>query len=131
MDKLQEELKTKMIDNDLSLKMQKEAVKDYIESENDIFTSIVTNFNKEIKKIKKFTFDEDQVTVTFISKVEKQIKYLDMTSEEKKELSKQADFETGEETITLQNVDGKWKVVYADLQYRDYSEGFIQQTIAF
>lgn len=119
-----------MIDNDLSLKMQKEAVKDYIESENDIFASVVTNFNKEIKKIKKFTFDEDQVTVTFTSKVEKQIKYLDNTGEEKKELSKQADFETGEETITLQNVDGKWKVVYADLQYKDYSGGFVQ-TVAF
>lgn len=130
MDKLEEELKTKVIDNDLSLKMQKEAVEDYLESENDIFTSVVTNFNKEIKKIKKFTFDEDQVTVTFTSKVEKQVKYLDMTSEENKELSKQADFETGEETMTLQNVDGKWKVVYADLQYRDYSAGFTQ-TVMF
>ncbi len=130
MDKLSEELKTKMIDNDLSLKMQKEAVKDYIESENDIFTSVVTNFNKEIKKIKKFTFDEDQVTVTFTSKVEKQVKYLDSTGEDNKELSKEADFDTEEETITLQNVDGKWKVVYADLQYRDYSGGYTQ-TIAF
>lgn len=130
MDKLEEELKTKVIDNDLSLKMQKEAIKSNLESENDIFTSVVTNFDKEIKKIKKFVFDEDQVTVTFTSKVEKQVKYLDATGEENKELSKQADFETGEETITLQNVDGKWKVVYADLQYRDYSEGFTQ-TVMF
>lgn len=121
---LENELKTKIIDNDLAVKMQKETVEIYLKQENNAFTSVVTSFDKEISKIKKFVFDEDQVTITFESKVEKQVKYLENTLEENKELSKKADFVPTDETITLKNVDGTWKVVYADLQYTDYSGGF-------
>lgn len=121
---IEKELKTKIIDNDLAVKMQKETIEGYLKQENNAFTSVVTSFDKEISKIKKFVFDEDQVTVTFDSKVEKQVKYLENTLEENKELSKKADFAPIDETITLKNVDGAWKVVYADLQYTDYSGGF-------
>ncbi|MDE5831183.1 MAG: hypothetical protein K2H53_06240 [Clostridia bacterium] len=124
MEKLERELKTKMIENDLAVKMQKDTVENYLEQENNIFTSVVTSFNKEISKVKKFVFDEDQVTVTFDSKVEKQVKYLENTLEENKELSKKADFAPIDETITLKKVDGTWKVIYADLQYTDYSSGY-------
>lgn len=104
MDKLEKDLKTKMIDNDTAIKMQKDSVESYLKNENDITTSVVTNFNREIKKIKKFAFDDDQVTVTFSSAVEKEIKYLENSIEEK-ELSKKSNIEFPDETITLKNVD--------------------------
>lgn len=124
MKKLDNELNTKIIDNDIAVKMQKETIEGYLKQENNAFTSVVTSFDKEISKIKKFVFDDDQVTVTFDSKVEKQVKYLENTLEENKELSKKADFVPTDETITLKKVDGTWKIVYADLQYTDYSGGF-------
>ena len=46
-------------------------------------------------------FDENQVTVTFSGKVEKETKYLDSFSEEEKELFKKGDFVTEGETMTL------------------------------
>ncbi len=120
MDKLEKELKLKMIDNEIIVKMQKDMVASYLQNE-DISTSVTTSFNREIIKIKKMVFDEDQVTVTFYSKVEKEVKYLESNNEEEeKEISKKTSFNPSEETITLKNVDGKWKVVYADLQYQDY-----------
>lgn len=118
---LENDLKAKMIENDLAVKMQKERIEEFLSSQNDPSSSFITKYNKEIVKIKKFVFDEDQVTVTFNTKAEKEIKYLD--SLEGKELSKKDDSNAQEETITLQNINGNWKVVYADLQYQDSMAG--------
>ena len=109
--------KEKFIDNNLAVKMQKERFEEFLEGENEPTKAFVTKFNKEITKFKKFVFDSDQVTVTFSSKVSKDIKYL----EGEEEFSKKGDFSSQEETMTLQKIDGTWKVVYADLQYQDYS----------
>ncbi|MCI8518903.1 MAG: DUF4301 family protein [Clostridia bacterium] len=109
--------KEQIIDNNLAVKMQKERFEEFLESDNEPTNSFVTKFNKEITKFKKFAFDADQVTVTFNSKVNKEIKYL----EEDDELSRKVDFSSPEETMTLQKINGAWKVVYADLQYQDYS----------
>lgn len=122
MDKIEKELKAEMIENELAVKMQKEQIEEFLSNQNDMATSFVTKYNKEIVKIKKFVFDEDQVTVTFNSKTEKEVKYFDTLEE--KELSKKEDSNAQEETITLQNINGSWKVVYADLQYQDASAGF-------
>lgn len=110
--------KEKIIDNSLVVKMQKERYEEFLESDNEPTKSFVTKFNKEVTKIKKFVFDADQVTVTFSSKVSKESKYL----EGEEEISKKGDFSSPEETMTLQKVNGTWKVVYADLQYQDYSD---------
>ena len=119
---LEKEIKSKMIENDLAVKMQKDKLEEFLINQNDATTSFITKYNKEIVKIKKFAFDEDQVTVTFNSKIEKEVKYLDAL--EGKELSKKEDLNTQEDTITLQNINGSWKVVYADLQYQDVSTNF-------
>lgn len=118
---LEKELDTKMIDNDLAKEMQINRLREYLENSNNPFESVITNFNKEITKIKKFEFDEDQVTVTFTSKVEEETKYLQESEEGTKELSKKGNFNHGDETITLQKIDGAWKMVYADLMYADPS----------
>lgn len=118
---LEKELKTKMIDNELAVKMQTNTLREYLENNNNPFETVISNFDKEITKIKKFEFDEDQVTVTFTSKIEQETKYLDESTEETKELSKKGNFNSSDETITLQKIDGNWKLVYADLMYADPS----------
>lgn len=118
---LEKEFDTKMIDNDLAKEMQINRLREYLENSNNPFESVITNFNKEITKIKKFEFDEDQVTVTFTSKVEEETKYLQESEEGTKELSKKGNFNHSDETITLQKIDGTWKIVYADLMYADPS----------
>lgn len=120
---LENELKNKMIDNEIAIKMQKDAVSTYVKNANNVFETIVTAYNREITKIKKFAFDDDQVTVTLDTKVSQEIKYLEFAELETKELSKKHDFTPQGDTITLKKENGIWKVVYANLTYQDYSIG--------
>ncbi|MCI8396928.1 MAG: hypothetical protein HFJ52_04610 [Clostridia bacterium] len=122
MKELENELKSKMIDNELAIKMQKDILNSYVKNSNDVFEAVVTAFNRDITKIKKFAFDDDQVTVTLDAKVSQDIKYLEYTETEAKELSKKSDFNPQGDTITLKKVDGTWKVVYANLTYQDYND---------
>ena len=123
MTKLENELKDKMIENDTAIKMQKDTVSTYVKNANDVFQSVVTSYEREITKIKKLAFDEDQVTVTLDTKIMQDIKYLDSTEEGTQELSKKHDFKPQGDTITLKKINGTWKVVYAALTYQDYSMG--------
>lgn len=118
MDKFEEELKKRMVNNDLAISIQKDAVESFLTNDNNVFNSIITKNNHQITKIKKFVFDGDQVTVTFVSNVEQEMKYI---NDEGEEISKKNSFTTMDETVTFQEVDGTWKVVYADLQYYDYT----------
>lgn len=130
MKKLEKELKDKMIDNELATKMQKEVIEDYAKSHNDAFNSIVTDFDREITKIKKFDFNENQVTVTFDSKTEVETRYLGIGEENlPKEFTKKDVFNSQNDVITLQKVDGIWKVVYASLQYYSYESSYINTTM--
>lgn len=110
---LETSLKDKMIDNELAVRMQKDRIEDFVRNNSNVFSSTLTKFNKEVTKVMKFSFDEDQVIVTLNTKTETETKYLDSLNENK-EVSKKND-QISEESITLQKVDGVWKVVYADL----------------
>ncbi len=113
LNKYEAELKEKMIDNKEVVDMQKDAMKCFLDNANNYFQEVVTKYNREIVKIRKYAFDEDQVTVTLETSTEIENKYLDEGNEKvRKENPTSKD-----ETITLQLVDGKWKVVYADLIY--------------
>ncbi|MCI8620822.1 MAG: hypothetical protein HFJ50_03260 [Clostridia bacterium] len=94
-------LKSKMIENEKAVKMQKDLFEAFLVMNNDSNKEVLTKYNKEITKIRKMDFDENQVTVTFSGKVEKETKYLDSFSEEEKELFKKGDFVTEGETMTL------------------------------
>lgn len=107
------EIKEKMIDNKEIVDMQKNSMKTFLDNANNYFQSIITKYDKEIVKIGKYAFDDDQVTVTLETKTELESKYLD----EGNEKVRKEDSNSKDETITLQLVDGKWKVVYADLVY--------------
>jgi uncharacterized ubiquitin-like protein YukD len=122
-------LKEKMIDNNSALEIQTTIIEG--ELENQLSSeSIITKFEREILKISSYAFDGDQVTVTFKSKVTKDVKslvnngYDDDGNEISKEETNSDSFNTESETITLQKVDGVWKVVYADLQFTDYTSTY-------
>ena len=108
LNKYEAELKEKMIDNKEVVDMQKDAMKSFLDNANNYFQEVVTKYNREIVKIRKYAFDEDQVTVTLETSTEIENKYLKVRKENPT---------SKDETITLQLVDGKWKVVYADLIY--------------
>ena len=122
-------LKEKMVDNDSAIEIQATI----LESEllNQIATeNIATKFEREILKISSYSFDGDQVTVSFKDKVNKDVKYKtnngydELGNEIKKEESKNISFGNEYETITLQKVDNTWKVVYADIQYSDMTSSY-------
>jgi len=110
--KFDEELKTKMVDNKTAKEQQKNIIESIISSNNDLKKNVMTKYDREIKKIKKYEFDEDQVTVTFDSNLENETKYM----EGKKEKTKKNTQKFEDESITLKYENGTWKVVYADLR---------------
>lgn len=114
---LRTELEKLMIQNTEAVNLQ------YMRLKSDLrqgysTSEIRTRLKTSIKKISSYKFDGDQVTVKFSAKVEMASKYLQATyGNEEKEQIKQNSFETPYDEITLRKVDGKWKVVYSDLQY--------------
>lgn len=128
MNKFAEELKNKMIDNETAINMQKEIIGDFLENSNDIFSSAIVKYNREITKIRKFDFDSDQVTVAFDTKIDVETKYL---GAELEETTKKENFNTNLETITLKKVDNNWKVVYADLTYYGGNQQGMMGTVTY
>ena len=119
-------IKEQMINNESAIEIQATILEsellNQIETEN-----LATKFEREILKISSYSFDGDQVTVAFKDEVNKDVKYKtnngydEFGNEIKKEESKNNSFVNEGETITLQKIDDKWKVVYANLQYSDMS----------
>ena len=112
LERFEENVKTRMIDNKTAIDIQKGILEGILSEGNDLKQSITTKYNREITKIKKYEFDENQVTVTFDSNIEIEIKYLDSNNKEriKKDTQKNQD-----ESITLNYENESWKVVYTDL----------------
>ena len=110
--KYEQELKTKMVDNKTAIELQKNILEPIISQNNDFKQSVMTKYDREIKKIKKYVFDEDQVTITFDSSIEIETKYM----EGKKEKTKKNTQKAEDESITLKLENGTWKIVYADLR---------------
>ncbi len=121
---MKDKLKEKMIDNNDAIDIQATILQTELE-EQLASQNIVTNFERKITKISSYTFDGNQVTVSFKSKVEKDIKYIENGSETQEEKTKNDSFDTVTETIILQKVDNVWKIVYSDLEYsRDSVYGY-------
>lgn len=110
--KFEQEIKTKMVDNKTAIELQKNILEPIISQNNDFKQSVMTKYDRQIKKIKKYEFDEDQVTVTFDSDIEIETKYM----EGKKEKTKKNTQKAQDESITLKYEDGTWKIVYSDLR---------------
>lgn len=129
MDEVKNGLKEKIIDNNSALEIQTTILESEL-SDQIISGNIVTKFERDITKINSYSFDGDQVTVTFKGKVNRDIKYLvndgydENGNVTQKEESKTTSFGTESETITLQKVNDTWKVVYSNLQYTDLRASF-------
>ena len=116
----EKKLKNIMIENEKIFEMQLDLIKNEIEEMNNAYSNIVTSYNKKIAKIDKYEFDGNQVTVTFkaINEVEEEyVKKGEIDSETQKdkiEVRKNEE-ERPSEILTLQKVDGEWKIVYSEM----------------
>ncbi len=107
------ELKKVMIDNQDAIDIQSQFIYETLKQANE--NKITTKCNKTIEKITKYEFDGDQVIVNFSSNLNTSYKQMNLetnTEEEKENI--QSIY--GEE-ITLQKIDGLWKIVYSNLNY--------------
>ena len=107
------ELKKVMIDNQDAIDIQSQFIYETLKQANE--NKITTKCNKTIGKITKYEFDGDQVIVNFSSNLNTSYKQMNLetnTEEEKENI--QSIY--GEE-ITLQKIDGLWKIVYSNLNY--------------
>ena len=113
----------KVTNTEASANIQKTILSEVLENQMLNTTNITTNFNREITKISSYEFDGNQVTVTFNSKITIKQKYNDVNVEtgELSEKIKENSFESKGETIILEQKDGKWKVVSANLSYSSLS----------
>lgn len=112
-DNINNELKKVMIDNEDAIELQSQYVLEIVKQSNE--NKIITNCKKNIDKISKYEFDGDQVVVKFSSNLETSYKYINTETNEEEE--KQNIQSTSRDEITLQKVDGKWKIVYSYLDY--------------
>ena len=120
MTEFEKNLRNIMIDNEKIIKMQLDLIRNDTEEMNNVYSNIVTSYNKKIVKINKYEFDGDQVTVTFeaINDIEEEyVKKGEIdpeTQKDKIEVRKNEE-ERPSEILTLQKVDGEWKIVYSEM----------------
>ena len=112
-DNINNELKKVMIENEDAIELQSQYVLEIVKQSNE--NKIITNCKKNIDKISKYEFDGDKVVVKFSSKIETSYKHVNTETNEEEE--KQNIQSTSGDEITLQKVDGKWKIVYSYLDY--------------
>lgn len=117
---MENELKAKTI-NDSATKIQKTILTEYLKNQLVNTSKITVSFKREITKISEYSFDGSQVTVTFNSKVTIKQKYNDTNIEDNSTQEKinETTFDTEGDVITLEKKDGDWKIVYADLQFKN------------
>ena len=120
---LHNELEKVMIENEDAIKIQQDfAIANLNSGYQDGETRI--KFEHTNIEMSSFTFDGDQVTVSINGQIETASNYMNDNNEIKE---KQNSMPIAMEEITLQKVNGKWKVVYANLIY--YSENSYQNSI--
>lgn len=105
--------------NESATNIQKNIISDNLESQLLNTSSFITEFDKKIVKITSYSFDGNQVSVTFNTKTTVKQKYQDINSEtgEPIEKVKESSFDNEDESITLERKDGNWKIVCGNLSY--------------
>lgn len=108
------ELEKLMITNEEAVKLQYQNLEFCLDEGYSNSEGIRSKLERKITKISSYEFEGNQVTVTFEAKVKTTIKNL---NEENEEQESQNSFDTDGDEILLQKVEGKWKIVYSNLQY--------------
>ena len=121
---MQKDLEDIMIDNQESINIQQKILEENLKNGYSTL-EVRTNSSRKIQKVSSYQFENNQVTVSLKDNVEETIK----TSDGLEEYDKNNEFEASEDEIVLQKVDGKWKIVYANLQFDDNARYYYDEMI--
>lgn len=113
-----------MISNTEAVKIQKQVIESNLRNGYDAL-DVRIKMSRKIKKINGYEFDGNQVTVKLKDQVEIVTKVFDEIDSTKETET----FDASNDEIILQKIDGKWKIVYSNLQFdgsnRYYSDDII------
>lgn len=113
-----------MISNTEAVKIQKQVIENNLKNGYDAL-DVRIKMSRKIKKINGYEFDGNQVTVKLKDQVEIVTKVFDEIDSTKETET----FDASNDEIILQKIDGKWKIVYSNLQFdgsnRYYSDDII------
>lgn len=104
------QIKEVMIDNEVAINLQMKQLKEVAKSatKSNLKVSLL---NREVKNVKSYEFDGDQVKVTLYCKITKETAHLEGNK------NSQTNYNTYE--ITLKKEQNHWKVVYSNLQEQE------------
>ena len=114
-----------MISNTEAVKIQKQVIENNLRNGYDAL-DVRIKMSRKIKKINGYEFDGNQVTVKLKDQVEIVTKVFDEIDSTKETET----FDASNDEIILQKVDGKWKIVYSNLQF-DGSNRYYGDDIIF
>lgn len=113
-----------MISNTEAVKIQKQVIESNLRNGYDAL-DVRIKMSRKIKKINGYEFDGNQVTVKLKDQVEIVTKVFDEIDSTKETET----FDASNDEIIVQKIDGKWKIVYSNLQFdgsnRYYSDDII------
>ena len=121
---MKKDLADVMIDNQESINIQQKILEENLKNGYNV-SEVRTNLSRKIQKVSSYQFENNQVRVSLKDNVEETIK----TSDGLEEYDKNNEFEASEDEIVLQKVDGKWKIVYANLQFDDNARYYYDEMI--
>lgn len=121
---MKKDLADVMIDNQESINIQQKILEENLKNGYNVL-EVRTNLSRKIQNVSSYQFENNQVTVSLKDNVEETIK----TSDGLEEYDKNNEFEASEDEIVLQKVDGKWKIVYANLQFDDNARYYYDEMI--
>lgn len=114
-----------MISNTEAVKIQKQVIENNLKNGYDAL-DVRIKMSRKIKKINGYEFDGNQVTVKLKDQVEIVTKVFDEIDSTKETET----FDASNDEIILQKIDGKWKIVYSNLQF-DGSNRYYGDDIIF
>ena len=114
-----------MISNTEAVKIQKQVIENNLRDSYNAL-DVRSKVSRKIKKINGYEFDGNQVTVKLKDQVEIVTKVFDEIDSTKETET----FDASNDEIILQKVDGKWKIVYSNLQF-DGSNRYYGDDIIF
>lgn len=113
-----------MISNTEVVKIQEQVIENNLRDSYNAL-DVRSKVSRKIKKINGYEFDGNQVTVKLNNQVEIVTKVFDEIDSTKETET----FDASNDEIILQKIDGKWKIVYSNLQFdgsnRYYSDDII------
>lgn len=114
-----------MISNTEAVKIQEQVIENNLRDGYNAL-DVRSKMSRKIKKINSYEFDGNQVTVELNDQVEIVTKVFDEIDSTKEKET----FDASNDEIILQKIDGKWKIVYSNLQF-DGSNRYYSDDISF